>query len=157
MIDRILRGIAVAGTAAFVVGVLLTMTDIGLRSVSTLTVHGVVDLYGNRKPSFDRLRRESSPIESLTFANGAATLTTRAAVPSYTLNGYTLRAVAYGPGAIPLETVEVPLPAFEPGSKHTAPIAFETKTIERVELDVLRPRKAYGSASAAKSITQLKP
>jgi TRAP-type C4-dicarboxylate transport system permease small subunit len=44
MIDRILRGIAVAGTAAFVVGVLLTMTDIGLRSVSTLTVHGVVDL-----------------------------------------------------------------------------------------------------------------
>jgi TRAP-type C4-dicarboxylate transport system permease small subunit len=36
--------VSLAGTAAFVVGVLLTMTDIGLRSVSTLTVKGAVDL-----------------------------------------------------------------------------------------------------------------
>jgi len=42
--ERFLRWISLAGTAAFVVGVLITMTDIGLRSVSTLTVKGAVDL-----------------------------------------------------------------------------------------------------------------
>ena len=42
--DRLLKWLSVAGTAAFVVGVLLTMTDIGLRSVSTLTVKGIVDI-----------------------------------------------------------------------------------------------------------------
>lgn len=133
-------------------------THVGDKGLAALQqrVHGVVDLYGNRKPSFDRLRRESSPIESLTFASGAATLVTRAAVPSYTLNGYTLRAVAFGPGAIPLEALEILLPALEPGSKHSAPVAFKTKVIERVELDVLRPRRTYGSTSVAKSITQLK-
>jgi TRAP-type C4-dicarboxylate transport system permease small subunit len=44
LIDRALKAVSLAGTAAFVVGVLLTMTDIGLRSVSTLTVKGAVDL-----------------------------------------------------------------------------------------------------------------
>ena len=42
--ERFLKWVSLAGTAAFVVGVLLTMTDIGLRSFSTLTVKGVVDL-----------------------------------------------------------------------------------------------------------------
>ena len=41
---RILGGISFAGTIAFVVGVLLTMTDIALRSFSTLTVPGIVDI-----------------------------------------------------------------------------------------------------------------
>lgn len=44
ILDRFLRATSLAGTAAFVVGVLLTMTDIALRSVSTLTVVGAVDL-----------------------------------------------------------------------------------------------------------------
>lgn len=44
ILDRVLKAVSLAGTAAFVVGVLLTMTDIGLRSVSTLTVKGAVDL-----------------------------------------------------------------------------------------------------------------
>jgi TRAP-type C4-dicarboxylate transport system permease small subunit len=42
--ERVLRIISLVGTAAFMAGVLLTMTDIGLRSVSTLTVRGVVDI-----------------------------------------------------------------------------------------------------------------
>jgi TRAP-type C4-dicarboxylate transport system permease small subunit len=42
--ERFLKWVSLAGTLAFVVGVLLTMTDIGLRSFSTLTVKGVVDL-----------------------------------------------------------------------------------------------------------------
>jgi TRAP-type C4-dicarboxylate transport system permease small subunit len=41
---RILGGISFAGTMAFVLGVLLTMLDIALRSFSTLTVPGIVDI-----------------------------------------------------------------------------------------------------------------
>jgi len=42
--DRFLRALSLIGTAALVIGVLLTMTDIALRSVSTLTVKGIVDI-----------------------------------------------------------------------------------------------------------------
>jgi TRAP-type C4-dicarboxylate transport system permease small subunit len=42
--DRLLKLLSLVGTAAIVVGVVLTMTDIGLRSVSTLTVKGIVDI-----------------------------------------------------------------------------------------------------------------
>jgi TRAP-type C4-dicarboxylate transport system permease small subunit len=42
--ERLLRLLSLAGTAAIVLGVVLTMTDIGLRSVSTLTVKGIVDI-----------------------------------------------------------------------------------------------------------------
>lgn len=42
--ERVLRMISFASTAAFVLGVLLTITDIALRSVSTLTVEGMVDI-----------------------------------------------------------------------------------------------------------------
>ena len=41
---RFLRGLALAGTVAFLAAVGLTMVDIGLRSVSSHTVKGVVDL-----------------------------------------------------------------------------------------------------------------
>jgi TRAP-type C4-dicarboxylate transport system permease small subunit len=41
---RFLRGLALAGTVAFLAAVALTMVDIGLRSVSSHTVKGVVDL-----------------------------------------------------------------------------------------------------------------
>jgi len=42
--ERLLKLLSLVGTAAIVVGVALTMTDIGLRSVSTLTVKGIVDI-----------------------------------------------------------------------------------------------------------------
>lgn len=42
--ERLLKLLSLVGTAAIVFGALLTMTDIGLRSVSTLTVKGMVDI-----------------------------------------------------------------------------------------------------------------
>jgi TRAP-type C4-dicarboxylate transport system permease small subunit len=42
--DRFLRALSLLGTAALVIGVLLTMADIAVRSVSTLTVKGIVDI-----------------------------------------------------------------------------------------------------------------
>ncbi len=42
-------------------------THIGDKGLGVMKqrVHGVVDLYGVRKPSFDQLRRESSPVEAI--------------------------------------------------------------------------------------------
>lgn len=42
--ERMLRAVSLASTITFVAGVLLTMVDIFLRSVSTLTVPGMVDI-----------------------------------------------------------------------------------------------------------------
>lgn len=42
--ERLLRLLSLAGTAAIVAGAALTMADIGLRSFSTLTVKGIVDI-----------------------------------------------------------------------------------------------------------------
>lgn len=42
--ERVLRALSFGATATFVVGVLLTITDIFLRSISTLTVEGMVDI-----------------------------------------------------------------------------------------------------------------
>lgn len=44
MADRLLRALSLLGTTALVIGVLLTMADIAMRSVSTLTVKGIVDI-----------------------------------------------------------------------------------------------------------------
>jgi beta-glucuronidase len=116
-------------------------THVGDRGVGALKqrVHGVVDVYGSRKPSYDQLRRESSPIESLTLDGNRVRLKTRATVPAYTLRGYKLRAVVYGYGDIPVERVEAPLPDLPPGAEHSVELALrETKPV-RITVDVLRP------------------
>jgi beta-galactosidase len=57
-------------------------------------VHGVVDLYAERKPSFDALRQESSPIGELTLNASpdgfSLKIETRSVLPAYTLRGYSV-------------------------------------------------------------------
>lgn len=104
---------------------------------------GVVDVFGNRKPSFASLRSESSPIEIFEVAGspGAlrARIRTRGTVPSYTLRGYRLRGIVFGPGDIPLELIEAPVPDLAPGQEITVPVAFQQKSPLRVQFDILRP------------------
>ncbi len=120
-------------------------THIGDKGLGPLKqrVHGVVDLYGNRKPSYESLRNESSPVEALQASGGPAALNvmlaTRSAVPCYTLRGYTVRAVLFGDGDIPLEQQLSPLADLAPGARVTATLRFTTKTVTRIEVDVLRP------------------
>jgi beta-glucuronidase len=106
-------------------------------------VHGVVDVYGNRKPSYADLRTESSPLEFLDVGGKLGELTvrlkTRAAVPSYTLRGYKLRAVVYGYGDIPLERIERPVPDLAPKVEHSEVLKFSETRPARVEIDLLRP------------------
>ena len=128
-------------------------THIGDKGVGVAKqrVHGVVDLYGARKPSYEQLRAESSPIQSLEVTGAAGqlkvTVRTRHAVPSYLLREYKVRAVVYGFGDIPLERPEAPLPDLTPGQQASVDIRFAEKSPVRVEIDVLRPT---GSPAASK-------
>jgi len=106
-------------------------------------VHGVVDVYGGRKPSFAVLRSESSPIESLEIRGrgGAlsATVRTRSRLPMYRLDGYLLRWVVYGFDDLPMEKHEKLLPRLDPGETATMELSFKEKKPTRVRSDVLRP------------------
>jgi beta-galactosidase len=120
-------------------------THVGDKGVGATKqrVHGVVDLYGARKPSYELLRAESSPVESLTVKGGPGALDvvlrTRETVPSYTLAGYKLRALCYGHGDIPLERFEADIPSLAPGKEAAVAVAFREKAPVRVQIDVLRP------------------
>ena len=121
-------------------------THVGYRGVGALqqNVHGVVDLCGAQKASYEVLRRESSPVESLTLENHLNTfklrLRTRADVPAYTLRGYKLRGTFYGEGDIPIERHEVELPEIAAGSETRVDLIFSQSDVPlRVKFDILRP------------------
>lgn len=105
-------------------------------------VHGVVDLYGNRKPSYDELRRDSSPVAAVEVAGTplrlSVTVRSKNSVPAYTLSGYTVRAVLFGHGNIPLERASAALPELKPGAGATVEFAFREKAPVRIEIDILR-------------------
>ncbi len=116
-------------------------THIGDKGAGALKqrVHGVVDVYGARKPSWDVLRRESSPVESVIVQGPWVTVKTRATVPAHPLRGYRLRAIAFGRGAIPLAVHTIQLPDLAPDASHQARIELPAEGIERVTVEVLRP------------------
>jgi beta-galactosidase len=120
-------------------------THIGDRGTGVMRqrVHGVVDVYGARKPSWETLRREASPVESLRVTGKPGALrvevTARSGVPSYALRGYELRAVAYGLGEIPVERIGVQLETIVPGGSANAELRFIEAGILRVQVDVMRP------------------
>jgi beta-galactosidase len=120
-------------------------THVGDRGTGVMRqrVHGVVDLYGNRKGSYELLRNESSPIESIAVDGHPSAfrvmVRTRETVPSYTLEGYKLRGVYYGYGDIPIERKEVELPNLAPGESSTLEIDFTDNLAWRVRFDILRP------------------
>jgi len=106
-------------------------------------VHGVVDVFGARKPSFDVLRRESSPVESLVVRPEGpalvAVLRTRKDLPSYALEGYTLRWTVYGDGQIPLERGEARLDRLAPGAASETRFKPETRDATEVLVEIVRP------------------
>ena len=120
-------------------------THIGDRGAGALRqrVHGVVDVYGERKPSWAELRRESSPLDVFDVSGKPGELkvqlTARRAVPAYTLHGYKLRTLVYGQGAIPVERVETNLPDLAPGGQASLQVTFSEAKPVQVKLDVLRP------------------
>ena len=121
-------------------------TQVGDRGTGPLLqrVHGVVDIYGTRKPSYDLLRRESSPIESLAVEYHLNRLQVlirvRHELPAYTLRGYKLRGLFFGEGNIPVEQQEVDLPDSPPGSEAKLELIFtQSAAPTHIQIDVLRP------------------
>jgi beta-glucuronidase len=121
-------------------------THVGDRGLGSCQqrVHGVVDLIGARKPSYELLRHESSPIEILTLKplgnRIEVQIKTRLDFPMYTLKGYRLRGTLYGQGNIPVEQTEVILPHLAPGTETTWELAFGvSESPVRVHIEVLRP------------------
>lgn len=120
-------------------------THIGDKGTGVMKqrIHGVVDLLGTRKPSYEVLRAESGPIETLecrgTPNSFTIQLSTRTAVPYYTLSSYKLRGILYGYGNIPLEQQEADLSALKPGQTASIKLQFKEQGAIRVEFDVLRP------------------
>jgi beta-glucuronidase len=128
-------------------------THIGDKGVGPLKqrVHGVVDLYGNRKRSFEALHQEASPVESLQLAGGegslSAIVTTRKTLPAYTLEGYTLHWIIFGFDDLPMEEGSAALPKLSPGQQATVRIEFQEKHPTRVRVDVMRPT-GFSAATA---------
>ena len=120
-------------------------THIGDKGTGVMKqrIHGVVDLLGDRKPSYAVLRDESSPIESLNCSGNPSSFTvmvgTRDSVPAYKLTGYKLRGILYGFANIPLECREALLPILSPGQMVSIPFQFTEKGATRVEFDAVRP------------------
>ena len=121
-------------------------THVGYSGVGALkqNVHGVVNLCGAQKASYDVLQRESSPVESLTVENHLNAfqlgLKTRHDLPMYKLRGYKLRGTFYGEGAIPVERQEVELPEIAAGAETTAALTFSQSGVPLlVKFEVLRP------------------
>ena len=120
-------------------------THIGDRGKGVLKqrVHGVVDLYGTKKPSHAVLRDESSPLEALDVSSDGnalkATLRTRKRLPAYTLRGYRLRWVVYSAEGYPVEQHEAELPDMAPGSVNSMSLSIGQPLPARVHVDVVRP------------------
>jgi beta-glucuronidase len=120
-------------------------THIGDKGTGVMKqrVHGVVDVYGNRKPSWEVLRRESSPVSGVRVRGAGGRLTVevdaKGHVPRYGMDGYSLRGVAFGFGDIPLERASAGLRPIDPGARLTAELNFNEKGITHVQFDVIRP------------------
>jgi beta-galactosidase len=115
-------------------------------------VHGVVDLYGTRKSSFEALRRQCSPVRNIDIEkSGAAQYTiniqTRQQLPAYSLRGYSLRWIAFGYDGLPMEGGSIRLPVLSPGSSHKSTVAVSIPDVRRIDVAVLRPT-GFSSISA---------
>ena len=120
-------------------------THIGDRGsgVAKQRVHGVVDIYGAKKPSWDVLRHQSAPVDSVRVSGTPKALQvaiqSRKSVPSYTLHGYQVRGIAYGFGQIPVERVAAPLDPLAPGAVVNAVLPFTEAGITCIKVDIMRP------------------
>jgi len=108
-----------------------TISATRARAPGKQRVHGVVDLFGRRKPSFAALREESSPLESFDFSAGEGvikvSLALRETIPTYRLTAYRLRWTVCGYDKLPMETHERVLDTLAPGDKLALELPYARK------------------------------
>jgi beta-glucuronidase len=123
-------------------------THVSDRGVGALqqNVHGVVDVFGAPKASYELLRHEASPIESVAVENKQnvfqVLVRARPDLPMYALRNYKLRAVFYGQGNIPDAQQGVDLPDLAPGDEIKLELVFPLSEAPiHVKFNVLRPTR----------------
>jgi beta-galactosidase len=106
-------------------------------------VHGVVDLYADRKPSFEALRLQSSPVESLqltrTNENFTLQILIRKTLPGYVLHGYALCWTFYGYDGLPMEGHLETIDSILPGQSLTVHSRPSSTDLRRVTAELIRP------------------
>jgi beta-galactosidase len=115
-------------------------------------VHGVVDLLGRPKASWQALRHECSPIRVLEIGSpasdkgitkaGAKIVTRRLEddLPAYTLRKYVLIWTAYNDRDQPMGAGKMLLPDLAPGTQHVAEVAWpDFPGMTKVRVEVFRP------------------
>ncbi len=133
-------------------------THMGDKGVGTLKqrVHGVVDVYGSPKPSYDAARTELGPVESLRIdRSGQAfecAIAMRTSLPAYTAEGYKIRWTVFGFDGLPMEQHEEELPALAPGAAAKSVWQPADKTARRLRVDVVRPT-GFSTATAELKIS----
>jgi beta-glucuronidase len=117
------------------------------QGVSKQRVHGVVDLLNQRKPSWQALREESSPIKSITITeiepnNFNIEILTRSLendLPAYTLRDYVLIWRALDARNLPIESGRKTLPEIKPGTTYRESIRVSGGTVSQIKAEVFRP------------------
>ncbi|MBN1893438.1 hypothetical protein JW906_03040 [bacterium] len=114
-------------------------------------VHGVTDLLGGRKLSWEMLRREMSPVRSLRieapFGEDSirvpVRLETRSLerdMPAYTLRNYVLIWTVYNSLEQPVQAGKLALPDLPPGSRFERELSFAAPLeIRRIRAEIFRP------------------
>jgi Glycosyl hydrolases family 2, TIM barrel domain/Glycosyl hydrolases family 2, sugar binding domain/Glycosyl hydrolases family 2 len=117
-------------------------------------VHGVVDVYSTRKPSFDALCKQASPVETVALTRTGdgfeLEIATRNQFPAYVLRGYVARWLFYGYDDLPMDGRIDRLPDLKPGSRITLKASPAQAGLRRVAVEILRPT---GFAAAATELT----
>jgi len=108
---------------------------------------GVVDLLSSRKPSWQALREESSPVKSIAITQHQANsfnieIVTRSLendLPAYTLRDYSLIWTAYNKDDQPIESGRNILSELAPGTRHSEVVEVSHGTVSRLKAEVFRP------------------
>jgi beta-glucuronidase len=117
------------------------------KGVFKQRVHGVVDLLNRRKPSWQALREESSPVKSIAITEQEPNrfnieIVTRSLendLPAYTLRDYSLIWTAYNKYDQPIESGRKILPKLPPGTNHSEAIAVSSGSVSRINAEIFRP------------------
>ncbi len=114
-------------------------------------VHGVVDVMNRRKPSWEALRDEMSPIKAITLSpprrsekltHVEVSLITRDLkndFPAYILRSYRLVWTALNAVGQPIEGGVVNLPEIKPGTTHKVALEWPTFELAKLVVEVYRP------------------
>ncbi|QSX32656.1 hypothetical protein JYB87_12960 [Shewanella avicenniae] len=121
------------------------MGDVGENSFQS-RVHGIVDIYGNKKPSWQAFRETASPLSHFSVVRSkdnhfAVAIQSRSLkdIPAYTLNEYTLIWTAYDDAGLPVQSGKRLLPKLAPGDSYKEVLPSLTETAARIRAEIFRP------------------